>query len=105
MTMGRRAFARLPVAPCSKFTPVGLGGSPLFTPLHGVMVSRYRGGGAVRRSPRRVGLQPTIGHQVVEVRFLLPRPASPRLAGPVSRERITPALLMKLDQRVGNRSA
>src|SRR3954465_9976838 len=98
MTMGRRAFARLPVAPCSKFTPVGLGGCPLLTPLHGLMVSRYRGGDAVRRSPRRVGLQPTIGHQVVEVRLLLPRPASLELQGPISRERITPAFLMSLDR-------
>src|SRR6476469_1218694 len=68
----------LPVAPCWRCVAVGLGGLPLFTPLHGLRVSRYGGGDAVRRSPRRVGLQPTIGHQVVEVGRLLPRPASPK---------------------------
>jgi hypothetical protein len=52
---------------------------PLLTPLHGLMVSRYRGGDAVRRSPRRLGLQPSFSQQVVEVGSLLPRPASPRL--------------------------
>src|SRR6266508_5735492 len=31
------------------------------------MVSRYRGGYAVRRSPRRWGISPHIGHQVVEI--------------------------------------
>src|SRR3954454_21875406 len=54
------------------------------------MVSRYRGGDAVRRSPRRLGLQPSFSQQVVEAGSLLPRPASPRLASLVSRERIAP---------------
>src|SRR5207249_2979910 len=65
--------------------PAGLGGVPLLTPLHGSMVSRYRGGDAGRRSSGRVGLEPTIGQHVVEVGFLLPRPASSRLASLVSR--------------------
>src|SRR4051812_32132463 len=71
-----RAFVCLPVATCSRLRPVGLEPWPVFSPLHGLRTSRYRGGDAVLRSSRRPGIAPGIGHWVVERFPSLPIPYS-----------------------------
>ncbi len=50
MTAGARVRSlSLSVVACYRCRPVGLGLNPDSTPLHGLMTSRYRGGGAVPR--------------------------------------------------------
>src|SRR5712692_2448769 len=55
----------LSVVACYRHGPVGVGREPDFSPLHGLMASRYRGGNAVPRLPRGPGITPGIGPQVV----------------------------------------
>src|SRR5581483_1141451 len=65
--VGRPAISgSLPLATCSRASPGEFRLLPVLSPLHGLRTSRYRGGHAFRRSPRRWGIAPHIRHQVVQ---------------------------------------
>lgn len=70
------SYVRLhcPWLPAPRGLSVGFRWCLVLSPLHGLMVSRYRGGHAFRRSPRRLGIAPSFGHQVVKVLHLASHP-------------------------------